>query len=199
MITELDQAAGRPVSRETFGTARSLCALAARRRTNAKISFHVERWTHLWERHILDSAQLVRFEPATGRVLGRHRFGAGLPGIVIACLVDGPVTLVEPRRLRANFSARRSNRSAWTPRCRRRRPNESDGTVRCDHRPRSRAARAFPRTVRTICPQERRFGCFPGAEARNPNWPKPNAHGKVCFTWNRVSPTRIRKSSSRRR
>jgi 16S rRNA (guanine527-N7)-methyltransferase len=26
-----------------------------------------------------------------------------LPGIVIACLVDGPVTLVEPRRLRADF------------------------------------------------------------------------------------------------
>jgi 16S rRNA (guanine527-N7)-methyltransferase len=29
--------------------------------------------------------------------------GAGLPGIVIACLVEGPVTLVEPRRLRAEF------------------------------------------------------------------------------------------------
>jgi 16S rRNA (guanine527-N7)-methyltransferase len=29
--------------------------------------------------------------------------GAGLPGIVIACLVEGPVTLVEPRRLRADF------------------------------------------------------------------------------------------------
>ena len=32
--------------------------------------------------------------------------GAGLPGIVIACIVDGPVTLVEPRRLRANFLER---------------------------------------------------------------------------------------------
>ena len=29
--------------------------------------------------------------------------GAGLPGIVIACLVDGPVTMIEPRRLRAEF------------------------------------------------------------------------------------------------
>jgi 16S rRNA (guanine527-N7)-methyltransferase len=29
--------------------------------------------------------------------------GAGLPGIVIACLVEGPVTLIEPRRLRAEF------------------------------------------------------------------------------------------------
>jgi len=32
--------------------------------------------------------------------------GAGLPGVVIACLVDGPVTLVEPRRLRADFLQR---------------------------------------------------------------------------------------------
>jgi 16S rRNA (guanine527-N7)-methyltransferase len=29
--------------------------------------------------------------------------GAGLPGIVVACLVEGTVTLVEPRRLRADF------------------------------------------------------------------------------------------------
>ena len=29
--------------------------------------------------------------------------GAGLPGIVVSCLVDGPVTMIEPRRLRAEF------------------------------------------------------------------------------------------------
>jgi 16S rRNA (guanine527-N7)-methyltransferase len=34
--------------------------------------------------------------------------GAGLPGIVIACLVEGPVTLIEPRRLRADFLHRAS-------------------------------------------------------------------------------------------
>ncbi len=55
----------------------------------------------LWERHIIDSAQLVR--------LGQHGSwvdigsGAGLPGIVIACLTGSPVTLVEPRRLRCDF------------------------------------------------------------------------------------------------
>ncbi len=57
----------------------------------------------VWQRHILDSAQLVRFEPRAGSSWGDIGSGAGLPGIVIACLVDGPVTLIEPRRLRAEF------------------------------------------------------------------------------------------------
>ena len=60
----------------------------------------------LWERHVLDSAQLVRFEPEPGASWIDIGSGAGLPGIVIACIVDGPVTLVEPRRLRANFLER---------------------------------------------------------------------------------------------
>ena len=57
----------------------------------------------VWERHILDSAQLVRFEPHAGASWIDIGSGAGLPGIVIAALVAGPVTLVEPRRLRAEF------------------------------------------------------------------------------------------------
>jgi 16S rRNA (guanine527-N7)-methyltransferase len=57
----------------------------------------------LWTRHILDSAQLVRFEPRAGASWVDIGSGAGLPGIVIACIVTGPVTLVEPRRLRAEF------------------------------------------------------------------------------------------------
>lgn len=57
----------------------------------------------VWDRHILDSAQLVRFEPRRGASWVDVGSGAGLPGIVIAALVDGPVTLVEPRRLRAQF------------------------------------------------------------------------------------------------
>lgn len=58
----------------------------------------------LWNRHISDSAQLERLAPS---VLSWADIGsgAGLPGIVIACLTDHPVTLVEPRRLRADFLA----------------------------------------------------------------------------------------------
>jgi 16S rRNA (guanine527-N7)-methyltransferase len=45
----------------------------------------------------------VRFEPHAGASWVDIGSGAGLPGIVIACLVQGPVTLIEPRRLRAEF------------------------------------------------------------------------------------------------
>jgi len=59
----------------------------------------------LWQRHILDSAQLARLGPEAGSWADVGS-GAGLPGIVIACLIDGPVTLIEPRRLRADFLTR---------------------------------------------------------------------------------------------
>ncbi len=58
----------------------------------------------VWQRHILDSAQLARLGPGRGSWADIGS-GAGLPGIVIACLIDGPVTLIEPRRLRAEFLA----------------------------------------------------------------------------------------------
>ena len=61
------------------------------------------RW---WHRHIIDSAQLVRFEPHEGASWADIGSGGGLPGLVLACLVTGPVTLVEPRRLRADFLKR---------------------------------------------------------------------------------------------
>jgi 16S rRNA (guanine527-N7)-methyltransferase len=57
----------------------------------------------VWDRHILDSAQLLRFEPGVDAAWVDIGSGAGLPGIVIACLAHGPVTLIEPRRLRADF------------------------------------------------------------------------------------------------
>ena len=102
MITELERVAGRPVPRETF---EKLDAYAGLLRAEAAKQNLISASTLdlLWERHILDSAQLVRFQPderATWLDIGS---GAGLPGIVVACLVDGPVTLVEPRRLREEF------------------------------------------------------------------------------------------------
>lgn len=55
----------------------------------------------LWQRHILDSAQLASLgQDGCWADMGS---GGGLPGIVVACLVADPVTLIEPRRLRAEF------------------------------------------------------------------------------------------------
>ncbi|HXG82021.1 MAG TPA: 16S rRNA (guanine(527)-N(7))-methyltransferase RsmG [Sphingomicrobium sp.] len=57
----------------------------------------------VWRRHIVDAAQLVPFAPRPDSSWLDIGSGAGLPGMVIAILTEGPVTLVEPRRLRAEF------------------------------------------------------------------------------------------------
>ena len=102
MIEALARTAGRPVSRETFAKLEAYVALlrAENERQNLVSAATLDV---VWERHILDSAQLVRFEPHRGTSWVDLGSGAGLPGIVVACMVDGPVTLVEPRRLRAEF------------------------------------------------------------------------------------------------
>ena len=105
MISRLEQAARRPVSRETIARLQRyvelLIAEAARQNLVSRGTLE-----DVWGRHIIDSAQLVRFEPEQGCSWVDIGSGAGLPGIVIACLVEGPVTLIEPRRLRAEFLQR---------------------------------------------------------------------------------------------
>ncbi len=102
MIGTLERAAGRSVSRETLGLLeRYVDLLKAANATQNLIA--ASTLDTIWERHILDSAQLVRFEPRPGASWVDIGSGAGLPGIVIAALTGGPVTLVEPRRLRAAF------------------------------------------------------------------------------------------------
>jgi 16S rRNA (guanine527-N7)-methyltransferase len=102
MIHSLEQAARRPVSRETFERLKVYVERlkSESQRQNLISASSLE---HIWERHILDSAQLIRFEPHAGATWVDVGSGAGLPGIVIACLAEGHVTLVEPRRLRAEF------------------------------------------------------------------------------------------------
>ena len=60
---------------------------------------------HFWLRHVLDSAQLLRFAPANGAWLDLGT-GAGFPGLIVAALRAGPATLIESRRLRADFLRR---------------------------------------------------------------------------------------------
>ncbi|MES2137053.1 MAG: 16S rRNA (guanine(527)-N(7))-methyltransferase RsmG [Pseudomonadota bacterium] len=102
MIERLAQAAGRPVSRETIDKLEAYVRLLADENERQNL-VSAATLAGVWERHILDSAQLARFEPFSGASWIDIGSGGGLPGIVIACLVEGPVTLVEPRRLRAEF------------------------------------------------------------------------------------------------
>ena len=102
MIERIAAAAGRAVSRETFRLIEAYVELlktgAAEQNLIAPSTLET-----IWERHVLDSAQLVRLEAFAGATWVDVGSGAGLPGIVVALLVEGPVTLIEPRRLRAEF------------------------------------------------------------------------------------------------
>lgn len=105
MIERLAEAAGRDVSRETFDRLARFAELL-RTETSRQNLVSASTLDSLWDRHIIDGAQLVRFEPNRGASWIDIGSGAGLPGIVIATLVSGPVLLVEPRRLRAKFLRR---------------------------------------------------------------------------------------------
>jgi 16S rRNA (guanine527-N7)-methyltransferase len=102
MIGAVERAVGRPVSRETFDKLDAYAALV-REENERQNLVSGTTLDALWERHIIDSAQLARFEPRAGASWVDLGSGAGLPGIVLACVAVGPVTLVEPRKLRAEF------------------------------------------------------------------------------------------------
>ena len=61
---------------------------------------------HLWARHIADSAQLLVHVPSPSASWIDLGSGPGFPGLVVAALHGGPVTLVEERRLRVDFLQR---------------------------------------------------------------------------------------------
>ncbi|WP_265587457.1 16S rRNA (guanine(527)-N(7))-methyltransferase RsmG [Sphingomicrobium arenosum] len=101
-LSALDLATGRPVSRETSDKIAAFEAmLLEANQTQNLISKATE--ADLFERHILDGAQLVRQDPRREASWVDIGSGPGLPGIVLALLHKGPVTLVEPRSLRVAF------------------------------------------------------------------------------------------------
>jgi 16S rRNA (guanine527-N7)-methyltransferase len=59
-----------------------------------------------WERHIVDSLQLLNHAPGHSRVWLDIGSGAGLPGLVVASASHHRVILAEPRRRRAEFLTR---------------------------------------------------------------------------------------------
>lgn len=102
MIEQLAEVLGRDVPRGTTDLLEQYMALL-RDETGKQNLISSSTLDSLWERHILDGAQLVKFAPGADLSWVDIGSGAGLPGIVIAILVGGPVTLIEPRRLRAAF------------------------------------------------------------------------------------------------
>ena len=100
MISRLEEVCGRSVPRETFEKLEAYGALLIEESSNQNL-IAASTIDHLWDRHLLDSAQLLRLaRPGDWIDIGS---GAGLPGVVIAILTGEPVTLVEPRRLRTEF------------------------------------------------------------------------------------------------
>lgn len=91
-----------PVSRETLEQLATW--LDELRRWQARINLvGASTLDDPWRRHILDSAQLVRyFPPGTCRVIDLGS-GAGLPGLILAILGVPEVHLVESDRRKAAF------------------------------------------------------------------------------------------------
>ena len=104
MINELAVAAGRHVPRETFEKLERFVTLLLHenQRQNLIAPRSVE---NVWNRHILDGAQLLGLGTPNGGWLDVGS-GPGLPGMVIAILGAAPMTLNEPRKLRAEFLRR---------------------------------------------------------------------------------------------
>jgi 16S rRNA (guanine527-N7)-methyltransferase len=115
MMSQINTAiAGLDVSRETMARLRDL-------------ETEVQRWTktvnlvsrssveHLWERHIVDSAQVFTVCPCTARRWLDLGSGGGFPGLVVAILgeqllPDLRVTLVESDQRKATFLRQTANK-----------------------------------------------------------------------------------------
>jgi 16S rRNA (guanine527-N7)-methyltransferase len=100
-VTEEEAKAALDVPR---GTLERLEAFVKLLRTENDRQNLVSRGTlgDVWSRHIFDSAQLTRFAPGNGDWIDLGT-GAGFPGLIVAVLWGGRVTMVESRKLRVDF------------------------------------------------------------------------------------------------
>ncbi|MDF3213170.1 MULTISPECIES: 16S rRNA (guanine(527)-N(7))-methyltransferase RsmG [Mesorhizobium] len=103
-LASLQDTAG-PVSRETFD--RLVAFEQMFQKWNRSINLVAQSTSgDVWQRHILDSAQLARIEPAATRWVDIGS-GGGFPGLVMAFLLaerDGAsIDLIESNRKKASF------------------------------------------------------------------------------------------------
>ena len=90
------------VPRETMERLEAFAALLERENQRQNLVSQASL-SSLWERHILDSAQLVRFAPPEARTWLDLGSGAGFPGLMVPLFHPAMAILVESRRLRAEF------------------------------------------------------------------------------------------------
>lgn len=101
MIEQLSVVAGRDVSRETYECLLRFAELIISENGRQNL-IAPNSISELWTRHIIDGAQLLGIAQGDGSWCDIGS-GAGLPGLVIAILGGTQMTLVEPRKLRADF------------------------------------------------------------------------------------------------
>ncbi len=93
------------VSRETYARLKSFVAALIEENSRQNL-ISASTVSHIWARHIVDSAQLLTLQSTKPNSLWLDLgTGAGFPGIVIAILSERPVLLVESRRKRFQFLA----------------------------------------------------------------------------------------------
>lgn len=91
------------VSRETFAALEQLSAYVLSQADQQNL-ISASTISHIWQRHIADSAQLLRFaQPEWNQHWIDLGSGAGFPGLVIALIAPCRVTLVESRGLRIAY------------------------------------------------------------------------------------------------
>jgi 16S rRNA (guanine527-N7)-methyltransferase len=95
---------GENVSRETLERLDRFAALLVEENQNQNLVASATI-PELWTRHIVDAAQLLGLASGEGSWCDIGS-GPGLPGLVIAILGGRPMTLNEPRKLRADFLRR---------------------------------------------------------------------------------------------
>ena len=100
-MISLAEAAGRDVSRETLDCLAEFQGLLIEANRHQNLISKASE-ADSWGRHIVDSAQLLKFAPADLDWVDVGS-GPGLPGLVLALIDPGRKSLVEPRRLRTEF------------------------------------------------------------------------------------------------
>ena len=190
------QAAGRDVSRETFEKFEAYARCFARR-ADARTWSRRQRW-------ISCGSGTFSIRPnwcassRRGALRGSTSVRArGCPESSLLAWSTGPVTMIEPRRLRARISPQgvRIARSSMPP-CSSRKAERAGGKYDVIT---ARAVASFPQLLEISAHLSTRntvWALPKGAKRALRNWSKRSAHGKVRSTWNRASPTRGRSSSS---